>query len=740
MSTLGGQLVGFKRYLRAAVVPGEAAYLISVRGVTALRGRSIEILAPLLDGSRTLEAIVRDAAPELRADQVGTVLRRLAEADVLAFRAEQSDPVLTPERAYWDLAGLDGEAAADAVAHTPVELVAVGAVNVDPVRAALRGSGLSADARPGSAALCVTVCEDYLDPELAALDRARRAEGRPWLLAKIAGPDPWVGPFFQPGQGACWHCLAHRLERLRQSELRARRALAGGRRLPEASIEAARAVAAQLIVLEAAKWLAGVREEHQGSVYILDTLTLGGVHHPVARRPQCPECGDPALMARQAEKPVRVKARAAGEGSRGMDADQAYAAYRHLVDSVTGVVPEMHDDPRPDSGLYRCVAVASVTVHADAERSPLLLRTVSGGRGATAVEARIGALGEAVERFCACRQGDEAVVRGSYRELGADAVHPDSCQLFDSRQFADRERWNRLHGAEHWVCEPFDESGVLEWTPVWSLTEERQRLLPTSMLYFHYGKPGSCSQMCADSNGNAAGASIEEAIVHGFLELVERDAVALWWYNRTPQPGIDLDTSTDPLVSRIRRACAEAGRSVWALDLTTDLGIPVVAALSLDSVGCEQRPRLGFGAHFDPDQALRRAMTEMMQLAESAAGPLPGEPATPRGHPADHLAAYLLPAQEGTRPGVASPVTARADLGEQIRDMLTLLRQHGLELMVLDLTRPDIAMPVVKVLVPGMRPMRARFAAGRLFDVPVRLGRITEPTSYDRLNPVPLTV
>jgi ribosomal protein S12 methylthiotransferase accessory factor len=56
----------------------------------------------------------------------------------------------------------------------------------------------------------------------------------------------------------------------------------------------------------------------------------------------------------------------------------------------------------------------------------------------------------------------------------------------------------------------------------------------------------------------------------------------------------------------------------------------------------------------------------------------------------------------------------------------------------LDQTRPDINMPVVKVVVPGLRHFWPRFAPGRLYDVPVRLGRLAEPTAYEDLNPIPV--
>ena len=56
----------------------------------------------------------------------------------------------------------------------------------------------------------------------------------------------------------------------------------------------------------------------------------------------------------------------------------------------------------------------------------------------------------------------------------------------------------------------------------------------------------------ADSNGNAAGSSIEDAVLQGALELIERDAVALWWYNRSRLPAVDLDSFNDPWIEELR--------------------------------------------------------------------------------------------------------------------------------------------------------------------------------------------
>lgn len=72
--------------------------------------------------------------------------------------------------------------------------------------------------------------------------------------------------------------------------------------------------------------------------------------------------------------------------------------------------------------------------------------------------------------------------------------------------------------------------------------------------------------------------------------------------------------------------------------------------------------------------------------------------------------------------------------------MVELTRRHGLEMLVLDQTRPDIGLPVAKVIVPGLRHFWARFGPGRLYEVPVALGRLEKPTGFADLNPIPLFV
>ncbi|MEU3947724.1 TOMM precursor leader peptide-binding protein [Streptomyces sp. NPDC029526] len=757
--------LAFKPHLTAEVVPGEGVYLVSERGVTALRGPGVTALAPLLDGSRSLDRLVADAERTVPARQVEAVVSRLRAAGLVDDRAPSAAD--SADLAFWELAGIDGATAMRRVRDTPVEVVGVGErsrSSVAELSDALRAAGLRLHRPPAGdagaavpaehAGFTLAVCDDYTDPALGDLDAAHRESGVPWLPARFVGDQPWIGPVFQPGEGACWTCLRDALRRNRPAETYLDRALGRRALTPASSLAAGRAAGLHLAALEAVKWVAGHRHPGQDAIWRLDPLTLTGRHHPVRRRPQCPVCGDPGAVARRVGAPLVVRSRRKAEaeadcGDRWLSPRETLRRYGHLVDPLTGVVKELRRDTRGPEFL-NCFHAGHNPVHSPDGLASVRagLRSTSSGKGTTALNARVSALCEAVERHSGFFQGDEPTVRACYREVADRAVHPDEVQLFHPRQFEDREAWNASHGPAHRICEPFDEGVPLDWTPTWSLTARRHRLLPTSMLYYKAPRtPGSrfCS---ANSNGSAAGSCVEDAIVQGFLELVERDAVGLWWYNRTRQAAVDLDAFDDPWVREVREGHAALHRELWVLDLTSDLGIPVFAALSRRTDKPAQDITLGFGAHFDPRTALRRALAEVNQMLP----PVARVRVDGSGYACDDPAAlawwqgattanqpYLLPgpALPVTVPGSYVPVR-RGDLREDVAAIEDLVSAHGMELLVLDQTRPDVALPVVKVIVPGLRTFWTRFGPGRLYDVPVRLGRLPAPTRYEDLNPVPL--
>lgn len=744
-------LIGFKRHLRAEVSKGEGAYLFSESGVTVLKGANVEALAALLDGTRDIATLLGAMPGGMAPEQVAGLIRQLADAGLVALRPPLDPPVDEHTLAYWEACGVESAAAVAETTGRALSVTTVGDVDAQPALAAIGAAGLAVAAQDDPAALSVVLCDDYLNPQLAEVDALHRAQARPWLLARPIGVKVWVGPVFQPADPGCWHCLAVRLWAHRNAEAVAQSALGrqGPAQSPAASISALRAAAMGMVALEATKWLSGYRHPSQRSVWVFDSLALSGEPHELRPYPQCHVCGNPDLVREQANRPVtltsRRKASVSGGGHRALTPEQVLARYRHLVSPVTGLIKEIRRDesgPEFFTSFRSGPNVAGRAKNLDSLRATM--RMENGGKGVTAVHAEAGALCEAVERHCGYFQGDEERVSGSLRSLGERALHPATCMLYDPRQYDVRSEWNASHGLFQHICAPFDENAVMDWTPVWSLTQRRHRLLPTAMLYF--GAPGS-RHVLADSNGNAAGSSLEDAVLQGLLELIERDAVSLWWYNRTSAPAVDLDAFGDPWLDELREVYAGLGREVWVLDLTADFDVPVMAALSRRPGGPREEIMFGFGAHVDPHVALRRALTELNQLMPQVleAGPDGQYPcadpdmsawlrtATVAGEP------YLAPdpARRALRPADYG-YTPTADLLDDVTSLQAKVESLGMELLVLDQTRPDVGLPVVKVIVPGMRHFWARFAPGRLYDVPVRLGRLAEPTPFSQLNPTPM--
>ncbi|MFI7676013.1 TOMM precursor leader peptide-binding protein [Actinophytocola sp. NPDC049390] len=763
-----GLRIGFKRHLRAHVVAGEAVYLLSERDATSVAGAHVEALAPLLDGTRDLAELCRDIPEGLTLAEAGSVVTRLVDAGLVTLR-EPVDGMDPPSLAYWEAAGREPSEVVHTLRRTAVSTIFLPAddgagdgIDGAAATAALRSAGLTTvpgtpDHLAEDAALSVVLCEDYLDPRLPGIDAVHRAAGRPWLLAKPGGTQVWIGPVFGQEDQACWHCLAHRLRGHRQAETHLRALVDRNVPLipPAVSLPPLGAAALNLVALEAVKWVAGLRNEGQRAVWTLDSLDLHGRRHDLRPRPQCPACGDPELMSEQARLPVEIghvaKVSRSGGGHRAMPPEEVLATYEHLISPVTGVLKEITKDSRGPSffNSFRAGPNLALNVrrHFEHMRSA---RAENGGKGITPLHGKVSALCEAIERHSGYFHGDEERVVASYSQLVGEAVHPADCLLFDEQQYANRAAWNASHSSFQYVCDPFDEDAVTSWTPVWSLTEQRHRLLPTGMLYFDVpAELGGGGSLSADSNGNAAGSSVEDALLQGLLEVVERDAVALWWYNQTRAPGVDLDSFGVRWIDELRAVYAALNRDVWVLDVSSDVGIPTMAALSRRTDGPREDVMFGFGAHLDPEVALIRALTEMNQLMPAVVAAGDGgdydwsdpdavhwwRTATWDGMP------YLRP-DPAVRP--RTPADYRhvptTDLHQDITEVRDRLAGLGLDVMVLDQTRPDVGLPVVKAIVPGMRGFWARFAPGRLFDVPVRLGRLTAPTPYEQLNPIPLFV
>jgi ribosomal protein S12 methylthiotransferase accessory factor len=754
----------FRSHLYVEIVPPDRVFLVTEGRHFTLSGRSVAAAAALIDGRRTSDEIVvrliADGSTPTDAYLALLTLEKHGHLEEEYLPGLDLPDLPLGTMAFWDALGVEPPVAAERLAARTVAVVQVGRVAVDDARLALRELRVQLAREIDSADLWLVMVDDGLRRELAELNRQALASGRSWLLARPNGLFPWVGPMFEPGRTGCWECLAQRLRANSEVETylaglddAAERAVPFP---PRAALPAVTESVVRLAALEIARRIVISSSAVSGRVTTLDTITLQTQVHELVRRPQCPACGDPRLMRdrpAKVELASRPKAHVADGGHRSASPGEMLRRYGYHVSPITGIAKALvriTDPADPVQHVY--LAGSNMAVRHDSfQRLRRHLRSSCCGKGTTDEQARASGLGEAIERYCGVFRGDEARIRGSLSSLGDQAIDPRACMLYSETQYRERDRWNALQRRLDGIPMPLDADADIEWSPLWSLTVAEQRYLPTSYLYYSYPSPPDRSFCFPDSNGNAAGATIEDAILQGFLELVERDAVAVWWYNRLRRPAVDLDTVDEQFVRDMVALHRRLGRDLWVLDLTGDLEIPAMIAISRlvdPPAGRGEDIVFAPAAHLDPRVCLLRSLTELNQMmpgiepGPDGTGYIYDDPEAVRWWSTATLAnqPYLVPSAAPPVSMATYPERWNADLRDDITACQALVESRGLELLVLDQTRPDVEMPVVKVVVPGMRHFWARYAPGRLYDVPVAMGWLERPTPEDQLNPVTLFI
>jgi ribosomal protein S12 methylthiotransferase accessory factor len=720
------------------VLPPDGVCLYSEDRKFFLHGKLYCALASAIGrGGRSFRELVRELEQDFPSNKIEEALKRLVERRYVVPASRSSVGAVA---GYWASLGLLPETAQKNLQNCRVGIQSIDVEGATELSVALSELGVRVVKR--SPDLTVTLVSDYLERRLAELNRQRVSDRSRWLLVQPSGAFPLVGPVFSPGESGCWTCLFDRMIRNREIKGFLDR---GPARPVAASPLVRNAVgqsAIQLAALEIAKAIASdFRTELHNHIVSLDLLGSTIAKHYVAARPQCPTCGRKKLLdPRRAAEPIKLgvgdKLVMTSGGYRTVSSRATVARFQKHVSPLTGVVTRIERieaDLPMNTNYY-----AAHNFSAPAQNVNQLRAGLTGGsfgKGSTAEQGEASALMEAIERYSGIFQGDEIRMTRRFTDFPpGDAILPNDVLLFSDAQShqnpADDSHELQMAPA------PFDPSAKIEWSPVWSLRDERFKYIPTSLLYFFYSGPAAFQ---ADSNGCAAGNTLEEAIVQGFLELVERDSYAIWWYNRLQRAAVDLGQFNDSYVRDLQTQLAEARRRLWVLDLTSDLGIPTYVAILHWIQNSQENIEFGSGAHFDSRIAMLRALTELNQfLSIGLMGGGTGEKSSLDGSTPLRLRDYPFLTPSGNapvQPGSGSKFGPLGDTREQVIACVDAAKRAGLDFLVLNQTRPDVEVPVVRVIVPGLRHFYRRFGPGRLYDVPVKLGLRDRPLPETELTP-----
>ena len=322
--------------------------------------------------------------------------------------------------------------------------------------------------------------------------------------------------------------------------------------------------------------------------------------------------------------------------------------------------------------------------------------SIYSGKGSTEQRARISAIMEGFERCLAERQG-----------LNTNIVSPISAPALVESYSKARENFSVLDPKSLLLPQPYDPQLLLEWVGAYDLLNGEEIFVSANAVYHPYDAPGRCQKLfLSNTNGLASGNVIEEAILHGLLEVIERDAISTAQFTRNLGKEIVL-TEADGYLYELagKFKDAEIELKVWLVP--SDTGIPTVIAVT-DDVKLKDPALLvmGAGSHLKPEIAVARAITE---AAQSRVVQIQGaREDTDREGFIRSVGYDRLKRLNGFwfEEGEKISISEVQDMSgkspaENIALILEKLRRFAERVLVVDLSREEVAVPVVRVIIPG---------------------------------------
>jgi ribosomal protein S12 methylthiotransferase accessory factor len=614
-------------------------------------------------------------------------------------------------------------------------------------------------AAAGCAALVVT--SDADDPRpYPALQRYAAQRSLPWLPVRVEGAWVLLGPAVLPPDPGCPSCVERRRSGNR-ADSKARGILHrehGADIATDPSVLVTPLVAntvAALVIDELDRLLTDrASARTHGALLCLSLRSAAVGCHLVLPDPLCPRCttlpeDNPAAALL---RPRRLSKRDASLLRVGELDSRAAELERLYVDTETGVISSLGSTSQGGSpGAVARLAPARA-LH-DSQHGY--------GRAEDFRSATLTAVTEALERLAGTGpRGRRTTVWGAYVDVAKQALDPRVLGLYP-------DPWYDQPGFRFARFHPDRETS---WVWGYSFARAEPVLVPQSYAYYGPGRKDDPGFAYECSNGCALGGCLEEAILHGLLEVAERDAFLMTWYAQMPIPKVDLHSARDrriPLTAELIRQ--RRGYEVMAFATTLEQRVPAFWTMALNRVGGPGRPRVlcGAGAHPDPERALRSALRELgpavaglqQRYTLAAAADMLADPELVRGmgdhavlygHPDAYQRLRFLPTDEPPRP-LSHFADQWAwprydDLGEDLAELVGRYLTTGLEVIAVDTTSPEHragGFACAKVIVPGTLPMtfghryRRTHGLPRLATVPALLGLRNTGLRAEDVNPFP---
>ncbi|MGW9440049.1 TOMM precursor leader peptide-binding protein [Streptomyces sp. NPDC055607] len=613
---------------------------------------------------------------------------------------------------------------------------------------------------PSGGSRVLLSAHDTWDPgrDDALAERGRAHLG--WLPLRATPAEIVIGPLTRPDEPGCHRCAARREERVRADGesrtawLRQFRDLLATRTprnlTPLAAHLAAVTAVGELRLL--ASDPDALRTHHGLLAVELDTLAVRA--HRFRPEPGCPCARTPDDDRTAGELVLRPAPGLAPGVLRGQDLRTRLPGLRRdFVDARTGVVRDLRLDGT------RTVPTVEAAVGLSGRARP----EFGLGRGFDVRTAQATALAECLERLGGWSpQARRTIVRGTYRDLAPDALDPVTVGLYPA------ERHREIGPA----FQPYEATLEIPWVWGYSFRRRRPVLVPEALAYYGTAANGGGRPFVQEtSSGCAVGGSLAEAVLHGLLEVAERDALMITWTARLAVPRVDLRSAGDRRIPMLAERIAHStGYDVQVHATTVEHGVPTFLALATDRGGRAGRPAhlCAGGSGPNAEAAVLGALGELTTMIDvfpryyadrrREAERMVDDPAAVR-EMLDHLLLYSHPAashrfdflEERTRTTFADlsarwPWPDHPDLRLHAEEIAARFLDVATDVVVVDQTGPDhhrAGVHCVKTIVPGAVPLtfghafRRTDGLPRLTTLPRLLGHRAGDLAPEDFNPHP---
>jgi thiazole/oxazole-forming peptide maturase SagD family component len=417
-----------------------------------------------------------------------------------------------------------------------------------------------------------------------------------------------------------------------------------------------------------------------------------------------------------------------GSGLRVKDVEEVASILKNYVCPVLGILSKIIS--YKNNFDFSSVGVTSVE---KLSRGTIASHYGSAGKGISSQHSLVSTIAEAIERSTLvlsfdinrCLYGRLSEIQKKHKTISPAKI--EEVHLWQRKQ---KECLNRNIDVYNLPLEYNDEP--IHWISSFSLITKEKVLIPAKTCFSSNQLPFNHYFVESTSNGLAAGATIEEAIIQGSLEIIERDAFAIWWFNELSLNQIIGLAGKSNYLRGLLDHLESEDIFVQFLYFKTDFDVHNIFAIGFNSNG--SNGLIGMGTHFDVIIAAERAIGELAQ----------SRPNRERETNYCHFSflnkfdfPFLVAKSEVHIDDILDLKKHFINTKMAIEYLISEFENNKLDLLFTDVSNKLFDLKVVRVISPGTAKHYQRFNCKRLYTVPNKLGFtkcVTDPAKFNTLS------